>query len=123
LDKYDVYGDASVLWHEAGHHVEYSHDLEQLAADYRATRTTSTIPQLPRDLTGNNNYDQFEKALPSTLKIPYTAKVYSFGATEVISMGLEKFSDWGTMRQFMLEDPEFFRFMVGILRGIKLNRL
>jgi len=38
-------------------------------------------------------------------------------------MGLQEFRIAARLRRFMLEDPEFFRFMVGILRAIKLNRL
>ena len=75
------------------------------------------------ELTGNPNYFQFERALPSAFKSPYTAKVYAFGNTEVISMGLQEFSSAARLRRFMLDGPEFFRSMVGILGGIKLKRL
>jgi hypothetical protein len=118
------------FWHEAGHHLEYSGKLERLSAKYRLSRTVD--PDAPveplKKIVKRSNYGPEEVAFRTTFKKAYTGKVYDVGwgraaPTEILSMGLQEFCDAQTMANFMREDPEFFRFMVGVFRGIKGGHL
>ena len=60
------------------------------------------------------NEDSFQAAFGSQSKY-YVGKEYGGRETEILSMGLEKlFEDPG---EFARKDPEFFKFIVGALRG------
>jgi hypothetical protein len=57
--------------------------------------------------------DEFDKAFGSGGV--YVGRYYDFGATEVISMGVEKL--YGDAADFAAKDPEYCAFIVGILDG------
>lgn len=117
LDKYDIGG---VLWHEMGHHIEFStKGLYGQSAKYRAARATSTETEKLSKITGNRSYKADEVAYPSTFRSAYTAKVYNGNYSEVISMGFQEFYTTSGIRFFALEDQEFFRWMIGVIRGIR----
>ncbi len=44
-------------------------------------------------------------------------KIYPHGATEIISMGLEYI--WRKPAAFAQQDPDYFQFIWGVLRGLK----
>lgn len=112
----------SILFHEMAHHFEYNRkELAESSVGWIQSRATGKIAKL-KDLTGNENYRETEVALPDKFLNPYVGKVYrdSQGkikpATEVISMGVERFSDPRSMVRFYLQDPEHFKFTLGAIR-------
>lgn len=119
LKKIDIGGGSeTTVFHEIGHHVEFSDKgIEAAAQAFRDSRATSSTPQTLRKLTGNPRYPLSEKALPDDFLDPYVGKVYSDGATEVVSMGLEQFADLKRLENFAANHPEHFEFMLGIIRA------
>ena len=63
-----------------------------------------------------DGYDKREKGKRDKFIVPYMGKIYSQGATEIVSMGMEfLFADPVKLAK---EDPEYFDFMIDLLRGI-----
>ena len=112
-------GSRATLYHEFGHHAEYvSPQLLDSAIAWRNGKATSKTPQKLSKLTGLN-YDDDEVAMPDKFVNPYVGKVYDgyFGekATEVVSMGLERFHSPQAMKEFREKDPDHFHFILGVL--------
>lgn len=110
--------DKKTLWHEMGHIVEYedAHLQEGLRA-FRDSRATG--PAVPlNDIIGRKQYEAYERAVPGKFFDPYVGKVYTDGATEVLSMGIEMFANIGSMRRLYNEDAEHFHLIMGII-GLK----
>ena len=57
--------------------------------------------------------------MPDKFVDPYVGKVYDgyFGekATEVVSMGIERFHSPESMKEFRDKDPDHFHFILGVL--------
>jgi len=104
------------LWHETGHHLEFeSKDIEKAAGEWVKHHATSAESQKLSELTGNKNYSDREKALPDSFINPYIGKIYPSGSTEVISMGIEHFTDAKSMATLYLKDRKHFEFIIGAL--------
>lgn len=102
------------LWHEYGHMLEDSNPVVQKAAqDWIRERATGELTPL-KELTGTN-YDESEVAFPDKWYSDYTGKFYPWGSTEVVSMGLEKFSDASSMAMLYNQDREHFEFILGVV--------
>jgi SPP1 gp7 family putative phage head morphogenesis protein len=109
------YVDKETIWHEMGHHVEFEDKrIATAARDWRDTRATGEQQKLNKLTDGF--YRDDELALPDKYIHPYVGKVYSDGSTEVISMGLERFSSPEAMRDFYQQDREHFQFVLGVIR-------
>ena len=112
------------LWHEFGHHIEYSQDqYREAAREYLISRSLpgSRLQSLRR-ITGNKEYDRSERAYVTDLGLgPYVGKYYPDGTTEVISMGLEMFQNPNSMLDFMEKDYDHFLFTLGILNSLQQN--
>lgn len=113
-------GSRNTLFHEFAHHAEYNSDkLRQEAIAWRNSRATSQTPEKLSKLTGEKGYGDDEVAVPDKFIDPYVGKVYNtpFGelSTEVISMGIERFSSPEQMRRFREKDPDHFHFILGVL--------
>lgn len=114
----------SQTWvHELGHHYEYS--MPGAAAACRAFVTHRCGKQdfkKLKDLFPGNGYgddekgrdDNFGKAFGPN-RSWYVGKVYPDGSTEVLSMGIEKVYE--DPAGFAKADPEYFRFVLGVMRG------
>lgn len=112
-------GSRATLYHEFGHHAEYvSPQLLESAIAWRNGKATSKTPEKLSKLTGLN-YDDDEVAMKDKFVDPYVGKVYDgyFGerATEVVSMGLERFNSPQAMKEFRDKDPDHFNFILGVL--------
>ena len=108
----------SDLWHEFGHHVEFSNpDLLPAMKSWIQTRASGKLEKLSV-LTGDPSYKDDEVAWAGNFGLgPYVGKDYE-SATEVISMGLEKFSTPSKMFDFYLKDPEHFALTLGVLDSL-----
>jgi len=82
---------------------------------WRADKATGDYPEPLKEITGNRFYTEDEKAYRGKFFNPYVGKYYNDGATEVISMGIERFSDASSMRQFRNQDRSHFNFTIGVL--------
>ena len=106
----------TVFWHEFGHHLEYSNpEYKQAATEWRNARATSDKPVKLSALDPFAGYKDDEVALPGRFIHPYVGKVYARGSTEVISMGLERFSRPSDMADFYRKDREHFLLILGML--------
>lgn len=107
--------------HELGHVIEYHKpNVQQLAnefIDYRCDGETPT--NLKAKFGGSyqpheeGRKDDFDRAFGAGSAAYYVGKIYSFGTTEVISMGLEQL--WADPARFIAADPEYAQFMFRIL--------
>ena len=113
---------ARVATHESGHYLEYHLPGAYRAAreflDYRlkGEKPSKLADKFPDygyrdDETGRK--DEFDKAL-SEQQAYYAGKKYN-GATEIISMGIERFAH--NPATFAQQDPEYCKFILGILDG------
>jgi hypothetical protein len=109
-------GQVRTFWHEFGHHLEYSNpDYRDAAAEWRKSRASSDTPVKLRKIAKGQGYKDYEEAFPGKFIDPYVGKVYASGSTEVISMGLERFSRPSDMRDFYSKDREHFLLTLGML--------
>jgi hypothetical protein len=120
--------DDHILFHEMGHHIEYSDkSAYEIASNWRTARGLEFASKTDRpntvravslsQLTGDKNYTDHEVAIPDEFHSPYVGRSYSQDATEVISTGLEHFHSPEAMAKFYVQDPEHFELIIGIIRG------
>lgn len=103
------------LFHEMGHFVEYDDSALAIATkDWIKSRATGNPEKLSK-LTKNPGYRDDEEAYPDKFADPYVGKIYTYGASEVISMGVEYLSSPSEARKFFAKDPEHFYLTVGTL--------
>lgn len=105
------------VYHEYSHHIEFNDkQIANASRDWIESRATSSTPQKLKDLTGYN-YGDDEVALPDKFISAYVGKIYGEkgSPTEVITMGVEKFSNPAAMRQLYQDDPEHFHLVLGVL--------
>jgi len=67
-----------------------------------------------RDITGVAGYGDYEVARPGDFYDGYLGKVYEAGTTEVVSLGLEHFSDPELMEALYKKQPDLFDYVLGI---------
>lgn len=117
-----------ILPHEIGHVIENSTPrIRRAAKQFRDERVkrAGTKDVKMRDLVkGKSSYsddevgnvDGFLKLFDDNkVKAAYTSKTYTNGTTEIISTGLELL--YQNPVKFARDDPEFFKFITGILNG------
>lgn len=103
------------VFHEHGHHFEYSDPrIAEAAREWRDRRATGSERSL-NDITGSIAYSQIETAMPGKYIDPYVGKIYPGGNTEVVSMGIENFHSDSGMIALWKVDPDHFKFIVGLL--------
>lgn len=103
----------ATIVHEMGHHIEGSNpEVRAQARNYRASRT-----QFPaKNIAGYAKDERFLVANKNAPFImPYMGKVYTSGATEMISVALE--SLYSKPAEFAKKDPGSFKFIINTLRG------
>jgi hypothetical protein len=109
--------DKATTFHEMAHHIEYENpELAKAAGDWVRERATSNKPQSLNKLEKTDSYDKDEIAYPDKFLAPYVGKVYENGTTEVISMGVERFSSPESMVSLYTSDREHFNFTLGVLK-------
>ena len=108
--------DPSTGVHEVSHFVEFGNShVHERCLEFLRYRTAGEAARQLRQITGNTNYRQDEMARPDKFFNPYCGKDYGDRATEILSMGVERLTR--DPKKFYSEDPEYFRFCVGIMRG------
>lgn len=107
--------DLRTQYHEFFHHVEFNSEAyRQAAEEWRDSRAFDKEPELLKTITGIN-YDDDEEAMRGNYYDPYVGKIYSDGATEVLSMGGERFATAEDMVKFLDADPGHFKFILGVI--------
>lgn len=110
--------------HEWGHRLEESlPNAEKFANEFRdlrisrsgtkATPMSDLVPTAGYSPDEIGNEDGWEKAFGE--RAGYVGKSYVTGQTEILSMGLDRM--YTNPVTFARDDPEYFQFIVGILRG------
>lgn len=75
------------------------------------------IKERLRDITGIEDYREWEYAWKDKFISPYMGKDYGGGAYELVSMGLELL--YKDPYSFMKRDPEMFEWIIDTIRGIE----
>jgi SPP1 gp7 family putative phage head morphogenesis protein len=104
--------------HEFGHKLEDINDNVRNAAQEFLRKRALEDPDGLRslnDIVGTNKFNPAESAWKDKFLSPYMGKYYSDGSTEIISKGLELM--WQDPMRLMTKDPEYFDFIVDIIRG------
>jgi hypothetical protein len=117
----------TALFHEYGHIIEKKLQSSSWMQEWVRSRATGESTSL-RELTGNNNYESDEKAVPDHFVHPYVGRDYKYeGGSEVFSMGFQHFASSLDMSRLFMKDPEHFYLTLGMLleaqrRGIEARK-
>ena len=106
------------IFHEYAHFMEYENpQLAFASRKFIEDQATSSEPARLKDITGDPNYRDHEMAFPGNFIHPYVGKIYGPAGegTEVISMGVEQFTDPKRMSEFYRQYPEHFNFILGAI--------
>lgn len=114
------YAGAPTFAHEFGHTVETHPEVSRMARAFLAHRTQGAgykklheqLPDHDHDPNEVGSDDKFAAAFGAE-RAWYVGKYYPGGSTEIVSMGLEQL--YRDPIRFAREDPEYFKFMLGIL--------
>lgn len=115
------YDDVGIILHEFGHGIESNNPAIARAAEQFLKRRVQNRHLKPlRKLAPGWDFRKDEYAYQGAFQNDYTGKVYldnngRVRATEIVSMGIERL--YRNPSKFAAEDPEYFNFIVGILRG------
>ncbi|HAZ64128.1 MAG TPA: hypothetical protein DCZ72_11040 [Armatimonadetes bacterium] len=102
------------MLHELGHALEISHP--EIMSRTRRFLQARTVGQQPRRLSQDYphlGYHDDEYYLPDLWFNDYCGKLYRGGATEILSMGLERLVREPI--EFVREDPEYAGLILGII--------
>lgn len=114
--------DSGTMAHELGHYIdEMKPGVKKKVLDFLAYRIENepsvdlgTVPggaRMKGEKGRKDNFDRFFQGVQAY----YVGKDYSWGATEIISMGVEAL--YKDPAGFMKKDPEYAQFIIGILRS------
>jgi hypothetical protein len=115
--------DAGTVIHEWGHRIEGEiPGVQKRANEFLDHRLKGETPQQLNKVLHGSSYDDhemgakddFEKAFGAS-HAWYVGKRYKHGATEIVSMGIEKL--YREPLGFATDDPEYCKFILGILDG------
>lgn len=107
---------ARTVVHELGHVLEFNTpEVKKAAFAFLNARTAGEKAELLSKITGDSGYAPHEIARKDKFISPYMGKDYGGQYTEIVSMGLEYL--YATPEQFAIEDPDYFDFMVDLVRG------
>lgn len=120
----------STMFHEMAHLFEVQNGLGRAAEGWRDSKAedTSRLYKL-NDLEKSGGFDDSELARKGDYLDPYVGKVYVGASfpdnagggtpiTEVIAMGVERFSSTRAMAEFAEEDRDHFLFVLGTLASV-----
>ena len=111
------------VWvHETGHAIEQADPyVAGMVNTFLNMRVGNEKPQEMRDLYGSfydkgekGRKDHFDQAFGDGSHAYYVGKDYPDGATEVLSMGIQKLHN--DPLDFMKKDPEYFEFVISVLQ-------
>jgi len=105
-----------VIVHEIGHTLEFwSPRTAKATKAFRARRTKLASGKVAKKKPLGKSYGKDEVFLEDDFHSDYVGKVYDGNSTEVLSMGVERL--YADPVGFMLDDPDYFDFMIDLLRG------
>lgn len=114
--------DVGVHVHELGHYLEHNvAGVKAATHEFLQDRVGTEKPQKLQDVLKSTKYESWEEGRKDNFDRAfgkegwYVGKVYDSGSTEVLSMGLEKMHR--DPSGFAVKDPEYFKFIHGILTG------
>jgi hypothetical protein len=106
----------SSLFHEMGHVIEDNNEMvSELAWAFHRRRTRGESPVALNELAEYPTYDAAELTWRDEFIDPYMGKVYTTGATEIVSTGLQYMRH--SPEDLAARDPDYFHFMYHLLRG------
>lgn len=120
IHMYSIDTEAIVV-HELTHWFENLKESEwarKAALDFRKYRSIGFDKAVPMKYLGSPHYDEKEIAYADTFYTDYVGKSYGddpSSASEILTMGVQLMYEDPVL--FALEDPEYFDFIYGILRG------
>ena len=116
----------SVFIHETGHHIETDPDINKMVQLFKAYRCGTEKPKQfnKMPLFAGHTYkdnevgvdDDFGRAFSATSAY-YVGKDYGQGASEILSMGLQKLYD--DPKNFLEKDPEYAQFCINMVAHYK----
>lgn len=111
----------SVIVHEIVHDMEYSHpDVSEKTKAFLLKRSNGEKAKSLQKLTGIKGFKADEIAYEDEWAkrggSHYMGKVYNRASTELLTMGIERIL--ADAKSFAEQDPEYFRFMLEILRKV-----
>ena len=111
----------STVVHEIVHDLEFAYpDISAKTKAFLKSRANGQSPQQLRKLTGNKGYGPREVAYEDSWSknggSHYMGKLYPDNATELLTMGVERMIN--DPKSFADQDPEYFRFVLTILRKV-----
>lgn len=109
--------DKRVLFHEMAHHLEADPSLYGVAQAFLVKRREGPETYKLRALTKNTRYESDEVAYKDSWMDAYVGKVYQHQATEVMSMGMERFSSDTALGYAASLDPEMYALMIGAMKS------
>lgn len=104
-----------VMFHEMAHILERRlgvHEYSQASYAFIESRATGPRTRLS-ELMPEGNFDDDEYVIPGNFIHPYVGKTYPYRSTEVVSMGVERFSSPEAMRDFFIADEGHFTLTLG----------
>jgi hypothetical protein len=118
-----IQSQTAALWHEFGHHIEFSNSRAGLAAQSFIKDRSTGDPQPMSVLNAMGKYRDDEIAYPGKFVSPYVGKIYrgSPPSTEVISVGLEMIAFPQTLNVLYKKDREHLLFVLGVLAAGRPN--
>lgn len=103
------------LFHEMAHHLENDSMVLEAANGFLQKRRKSDKVVKLKKLCPNQNYDNDEYAWEDNFISPYVGKKYDNRVTEVLSMGVEVFSDPIATALLYSQDNEMMKLITGYM--------
>ena len=105
----------TVQFHEYGHLLEDATSVRRKTSAWLRARSGHKPPMRYNAISGWSKDTQM--AYKNKFIDPYVGKIYISGNTEVISMGMQQFTDYKRMLRFAKKDFDHFSLIHGILTG------
>jgi hypothetical protein len=114
--------------HETGHYIEQDPEISKMVQGFLNYRIGMEKPIRFNDRPDlkNRGYSNSEKGVDDDFgkafkyAAHYVGKIYDFGATEILSMGLEKL--YKEPEEFIKKDPEYAAFVIKTVRYYRDKR-
>ncbi|WNZ59183.1 DUF4157 domain-containing protein [Myxococcus sp. MxC21-1] len=115
---------STTMHHELSHRIEHvDPEISSASKSFVEARARRFVqPGQPIEtkplstLTGIESYKPYEHAYEGGFIDKYVGKVYDSPATEVVTMGLERFNNPMEMAQLYRQDPEHFFYVLGVVQ-------
>lgn len=113
-------GSSKELWHELGHFLEDRRETTEAAYTWLKARAIQAHGKvelaLLKDRFPEAGYQSDERIVLDHLIEEYAGKIAT-GYSEVVSTGLEMFRNPDVLARFLVQDPEHFFFILGVINS------